>query len=134
MRLKIHRDILLDLAQIKDENPQAAARIATFLEELKGNPDALETLLEHNFGVNQDESYHVSRWVSAWGADEPLWRLKLWDLAADGVHYRIIYAFLPAPSSTFLVLGVPPRSFNYDLSHPISQRILATFRRLSGRE
>ena len=130
MRLVVHEDAASDLDVIGKENPLAGAIILALLEELRCNPDALDTLTDHKFGERRDRDYSVSKWLEQWRKGNDLWRLKIWELEDKGFLYRIIYAYLPAPRSKYVVLGIPPRDFDYDANHPIAQRIFNAYRSL----
>ena len=127
--LFIHNDAEADLEALWHTAPQAAARIAALLEELKGNADLLDRLTQHHFGHYRTAPFHVSKWVEQWNKGKDLWRLKVWDLEAKGLRQRVVYAFIPG-MRRYYVLGIVPREFNYESSHPLSRRILAAYANL----
>jgi len=128
-RLFIHKDAEADLDALWHDKPEAAARIAVLLEECEGNQALLDRLTQHDFGPRGSADIQVSKWQEQWRKGNDLWRVKLWDLENKGLHYRIIYAFIPQKRH-YHVLAVAPRSFNYDSGHPITQRILRTYQEL----
>jgi hypothetical protein len=129
LRLFVHEDARADLEALWNEAPQAAARVAVLLQELEGSQDLLDRLTQHDFGCYGSASFHVSKWAEQWKQGRDLWRLKVWDLEDKGLRYRIVYAFMPGKSH-YHVLGILPRDFNYDASHPLTRRILAAYESL----
>lgn len=127
--LHTHNDATDDLEELWDEEPQAAARITAFLEELESNQDLLDRLTQHNFGAYHLEDFHVSKWFEHWNKGQDIWRLKIWDLEDVGLKYRIIYAFLPN-NHQHHVLAIVHRDFDYETDHPITQRILEAYQQL----
>ena len=127
--LFVHDDANDDLEALWDTVPRAAARIAVLLEELKGDPDLLDRLTQHDYGVRDHAKFNVSKWLEHWNSGRDLWRLKIWDLEKQGLMYRIIYAFIPLTKHHH-ILAIAPREFNYDSSHPISKRILSAYEEL----
>lgn len=100
MNLFIHEDAVADLRALRRTELQAAARIAALLAELKGNPDLLDRLTQHDYGAYHSADFHVSKWQAQWRQGRDLWRLKMWDLEDQGLRYRIVYAFIPQSSTT----------------------------------
>lgn len=127
--LFVHDDAVSDLEALWESEPQAAARIAVLLEELEGDEDLLDRLTQHGYGDRGYDDFNVSKWFEHWNRGRDLWRLKIWDLEDKGLKYRIIYAFIPR-TQHYHVLAIAPREFNYDTSHPISQRILRAYEEL----
>lgn len=127
--LYVHDDAVADLKSLWKREPQAATRIAVFLEELKGDQDLLDRLTQHGYGTHGYADFHISKWVEHWKKGRDLWRLKLWDLEDKGLKYRIVYAFIPNLQH-YHVLAIAPREFDYDTNHPISQRILRAYENL----
>lgn len=128
-RLFIHQDTEGDLETLWQSEPEVAARIAVLLEECEGNQDLLDRLTQHGFGAFGAANFHVSKWQEQWRKGNDLWRLKLWDLEDKGLRYRVVYAYVPQKQH-YHVLAVAPRSFNYDSSHPLAQRILRAYQEL----
>lgn len=126
MHLFIHEDAAADLRALRQTELQAAARIVALLEELKGNPDLLDRLTQHDYGAYQSADFHVSKWQAQWRQGRDLWRLKMWDLEDQGLRYRIVYAFIPQKQH-YPILAIAPREFDYDSNHPTSQRILRAY-------
>ena len=127
--LFIHDDATADLESLFDSEPQAAGRIAVLLEELEGDSDLLDRLTQHDYGEYRTADFHVSKWFEHWNKGRDLWRLKLWDLEDVGLQYRVIYAFVPGKLH-YHVLAIVPREFNYEKSHPTTQRILRAYEAL----
>jgi len=129
LHLFIHKDAIADLSALRQKELKAAARIVALLEELKGNPDLLDRLTQHDYGAHQSADFHVSKWQAQWRQGRDLWRLKVWDLEDQGLRYRIVYAFIPQKQH-YHILAIAPREFDYDSNHPISQRILRAYESL----
>lgn len=123
-RLSVHEDADADLEAVARRTPRTAGRILALLEELEADQDLLDRLSQHDFGKHRPADFHVSRWVEQWNKGRNLWRLKVWDLEEHGIRYRIIYAFVPNRHH-YHVLGIVPRSFDYEEGHPLTRRILA---------
>lgn len=122
LSLVIHKDAGADIAEIREDDPKTARRIAALVIELKGDQDLLDRLTQRDYGAHRTEKFHVDKWVMEQRNDRNLWRVKLWDLEDQGIKYRIIYAFQPE-LKRYAILAVAPRSFNYDEKHPLTQRI-----------
>lgn len=129
-KLTIHQDAEADLDALWTSSPVAAADIAVFLEELAEDQWLLDRLSQHGFSLRADpdptSNIDVSRWQRYWNRGKNLWRVKLWDLEAIGLQFRIVYAFVPE-TSRYHILGVLPRSFNYESDSPYTIRILAAY-------
>lgn len=128
-RLFIHDDAKADLEALWEKDAESAARIAVLLEECEGDQDLLDRLTQRDFGFQHTADIHVDMWVEQQRKGRNLWRLKIWDLEDKGVRYRIVYAF-QALKNRYHVLAVAPREWNYDKSHPITQRIIAAWEQL----
>jgi len=124
--LFVHDDAKDDLLDLRDREPQAVGRILALLEQLEGDPDLLDRLTQHDYGAYHSADFHVSKWQEQWRKGKNLWRLKVWELDDMGLRYRIVYAFDPRKHN-YHILGIAPRAFDYDPSHPISQRILRAY-------
>jgi hypothetical protein len=127
--LYVHHDATADLRALRDREPQAAGRILALLAQLEADPDLLDRLTQHDYGAYRSADFHVSKWQAQWRQGRDLWRLKVWDLEDKGLRYRIVYAFEPRKQH-YHVLAIAPREFDYDASHPISQRILRAYQEL----
>lgn len=127
--LLIHVSAKQDLESIGQDDPDTRDELFALLHEIKGSQDLLDALTIKDFGLAQDEKFHVDRWVSQQRQGRNLWRLKSWDLAELGIHYRVIYALDPR-IRRYYVLAVLPRKFDYDEQHPRVQQLLAVYDRL----
>lgn len=132
--LYINKDAEADLEQLWEVNPRVAARIAVLLQELQVDDDLLDRLTQHDYGQPRFSEIHVSKWFEQWNQGRDLWRVKIWDLERLGPQdkYRIIYAFMPQQQH-YHVLAIAPRDFNYEADHPITQRILKSYKTLCDR-
>lgn len=127
--LFVHDDAKADLLALREREPQAAGRILALLEQLEGDADLLDRLTQHDYGAHHSADFHVSKWFEHWNRGRDLWRLKIWDLEDKGLRYRIVYAFQPRERH-YHILAIAPRAFDYDTSHPISQRVLRAYQEL----
>ncbi|MFB1488915.1 MULTISPECIES: hypothetical protein [unclassified Thiocapsa] len=96
---------------------------------MEGYLDLLDRLTQHDYGAHRSADFHVSKWFEQWNKGRDLWRLKVWDLEDKGLRYRVVYAFAPKQHH-YHVLAIAPRKFDYDSSHPFSQRILRAYQEL----
>ena len=124
--LFIHDDVKEDLRKISQKHPKVAGRIAALLGEIGDSQDLLDRLSQQGFVNHNTPGFDVSMWFGMMNVGRNLWRLKSADLGPAGLRYRIIYAFVPLKKQ-FHVLGVVPRSFNYDMNHSFSRRILNAY-------
>jgi len=130
LALFIHDDAKGDLEDLWNSCPQAAAKIAVTLQELKGNPDLMDRLTQEDYGAYGTADFSIKKWIEQWYQDRNLWRLKIWDLEGDGLQYRIVYAFVPLKKHHHILAIVPREEFNYEASHPITQRIRLAYENL----
>jgi len=120
----LHQSAADDLRRLSvPETAVVAARIVSLIQQLNADPTALGKLLDHGFGKFRTEDIDVSKFLKFWNKGKDLWRLKVWELEDQGFAYRVLYAYVPA-THRFHILAVVHRDFNYDSSHPITQRIL----------
>lgn len=125
-----------DLEDILEENAPAAYRLGVFLQELGCDQDLLEKLSWDQYGgkphlPEQGATFSVSKVYSLYRTGKNIWRLRDFELAREGFEYRIIYAFIPA-QDLYFVLAVVERAFNYDPSHPVTQRVLDAYQKLEA--
>lgn len=118
--LSAAREELEDLWQT---NEDAAADIEEWLYRLDGDQELLDTLTIHDYGAYRSKPYHVSKWFELWNAGKDIWRLKIWGVSEG---YRTIYAY-QLGRQRYVVLGFPPRNFDYSVQHPLSQRMVAHY-------
>lgn len=103
-----------------------AAKMLELARELRANPPLLANLLEHGRSTQEID---VSKFQMFWRQGKDLWRLKLWDLEDAGLRYRIIYAY-EISTHCFHILAVVHRDFDYERTHPVTQRILNDYANL----
>jgi hypothetical protein len=129
-KLFLHEDAEADLDELWNSEPRVAAKIEVFLEELRGSQDLLDRITQHDFGTSpRHHPFHVSMWQQQQRLGRNLWRLKLWELEANGKKYRLIYAFIPLKQHHY-ILGIMPRKngdFDYDERDPRTQRIVEAY-------
>lgn len=96
----------------------AAFSLAARLDEIGGSPDLLDRLTQHGFGTSSAHDFNVSSWFQQGRRGRNLWRLRVWNVPA----YRVIYAFVPRKHH-YYVLGIMPRSVNYECNDPFIERV-----------
>ena len=125
--LTIHPDARSDLEELWRTSRTAFARISVLLEQIRADPHLLDALTDHAFGLERREAFTVSRIESQWHKGKDLWLLKIWDLDAQNLPYRIVYGY-EIRRHRYHVLGVIHRSnYNYEPDHPFTQRILRAY-------
>jgi len=120
-----------DVEDLIVAKPVAGYRILAMLEEISEDQEMLERLSWDGYGGKphdpEDEAtLSVAKWLGPYRKGKNIWRLRDFELSRLGHEYRIIYAFIPA-KDLYYVLAVVERAFNYDSSHPITQRVFATY-------
>lgn len=109
----------------------SAQRILVLLQEIKNSQAQMRELTTDRSGT---DDYDVGKYLEFWNAGTDLWKLKIYEFnhkrdAWNLIPYRVLYAY-DVRDSTFRVLGVVPRSFNYDKDHELTKRILASYTEL----
>lgn len=127
--LSIHPDAALDLRRLIVEDKFAAGKVSALLQQAKHDPKIIDSLLDHDFGVDHAVTYHVSKWFEFWNAGYNLWRLKIWIEPNSSLRYRIVYAYEPR-TLQYHVLAIVHRNFDYKRDHETTQRILKAYREL----
>jgi mRNA-degrading endonuclease RelE of RelBE toxin-antitoxin system len=122
--LVIHDDAVGDLEAIERAAAPIAAKVWALLQQIQADPDLLDKLLDDGFGEDGQEPFAIRKWVRQWNQNRDLWRLKIWALERQGIQYRVIYAY-HWRELRYYVLGVVPRSFDYDEASALGKRILA---------
>jgi len=128
-RLSLHPDAADDLRGLMASDPNAAGKIAAFLQQAKHDPKILESLLDHGFGADRSASYDVSKWFEYWNVGYNLWRLKFWTFPKGSLKYRVVYAYQPG-TQQYHVLAIVHRDFDYQKDHESTKRLLAAYRSL----
>lgn len=126
--LVVHDDAKADLDELYEKDIDAAASIEVFLDEVKHNQYLLDSLSVTGFVCYEPEVWDTDEWIELKKQKLNIRRIKF--LYLEGVSkYRIIYAFDPT-QMRYYVLGIVLRSIDYDVSHPTSKRIIATYEKL----
>lgn len=125
-----------DLEEILAVNAPAAYRLAVFLQELEADQKLLEKLSWDQYGGKPHEpekgaTFSVSKVYSLYRKGKNIWRLRDFELSREGFEYRIIYAYIPS-KDLYFVLAVVERAFDYDQSHPVTQRVLDAYQKLEA--
>jgi hypothetical protein len=130
-RLSVHKDATEDIKKMIAEGgdaEKAGRRIAAFIQELKNSEKWLAELLTRKF---RNEEFNVDKFVQFWDAGLDLWRIALFEFDFERdkqwqMPYRILYGY-DGPCTTFRILGVVPRNFNYEADHELTKRICRTY-------
>lgn len=118
-----------DIRQLKRANPDAAALVLATIQEIRGDQNLLDSLTIHEFEERLsklDVTYTVKHWWEHFRKGRDLWRLRVIDDDNLLTDFRIIYGY-SISESKYYILGVVPRSFNYDSNHPQTKRILGEY-------
>lgn len=107
----------------------AAGKVTALLQQAKHDPKIIDSLLDHDFGVDHTATYHVSKWFEFWNVGFNIWRLKIWIELKGSLRYRIVYAYEPKLLQ-YYVLAVVHRDFNYQRDHEITNRIIKAYKNL----
>lgn len=118
-----------DLDALWDLDEDSAAEIETALEEIANDPNLADRLSERKFRNIKNPSYDVDVFQELWQKGLNLYRLKFWYWDGGLLPYRVLYAHHPQ-ANCFYVLAVVPRNFDYDINHPIVQRVRADYEQL----
>jgi len=125
--LTIHPDAIDDLEDLSTRSPNTWARILALLEQIRADHKLLDALTDHGYGVDRTKAFAVSRFESQWHKGTDLWRLKIWDLEAQALRYRVIYAY-EIRRKRYHVLGVIQRQgYNYEPDHAFTKRVLKAY-------
>jgi len=127
--LTIHPDAADDIRQLMADDRFAAGKVVALLQQAKADPKIIDSLLDHNFGVDHAAAYHVSKWIEFWNVGYNIWRLKIWIEPKGSLRYRIVYAYEPK-SLQYHVLAIVHRDFDYKTDHEITKRILRAYKSL----
>lgn len=134
-RLIVHDDATADLRRMMMEDRDAAIRMGRFIQQLQADQELLDRLTQTTYGGRPNAPrppsalFNVGMWRAAQDAGYNLWRLR--GYFAEGLPYRLIYAF--TPPGLYVLLAVVEKAaygadgdarFNYELSHPVAERVM----------
>lgn len=140
-KLIIHDDASSDLKKIARNDKDTAIKLGRFLKQLQADQDLLDRLSQIDYGGSPNRPrprkafFNIKMWGAAQDADMNLWRLRAY--FTEALPYRFIYAF--DPPGLYVLLAVVEKAnhgdtsderYDYDLCHPISERIKRAFRDL----
>lgn len=120
--LVLHEDAIADLEALWENDEDAAAEISAFLQEVKASQDMLDRLTCNKYVRYEKPEFSVEVWATQQNRKRNLWRLRLFALTGSSAKQRIVYAFHPL-ELRYYILGIVHREFDYDLKHPVSNRI-----------
>lgn len=117
-----------DIRALRKSNVKAATEIATTLELIEEDPDAIKKLTRHGDNVFGAARLNVKRWEAAQRTGN-LWRFRILDSVATSC--RIVYGYHWQTRTICVLAVVKKEDFDYDdLSSDISRRILEDWRAL----
>ncbi|QHD05505.1 hypothetical protein [Pseudomonas sp. R76] len=138
----IHNDATADIRGVIAEDKEQGLIVYRAVQQLRDDQDAMDRLTQMDWGGSpkwprpKTATFNTGPWVEAQNAQMNLWRLRFFD--EDLAGYRFIHAFFPT-ENRYVLLAVIEKSefgvihderFNYELKHPISQRIASSYKRL----
>ncbi|HEJ2021051.1 hypothetical protein [Pseudomonas aeruginosa] len=139
--LIVHDDATTDLRGILASNRQKGLKLVALIQQLQTDQDLLDRLTQSDYGGRpnaprpRSATFNTGMWRAAQDRGMNLWRLRSFQV--EILDFRFIYAFF-APG-TYIVLAIVEKAmhgdstdarFDYELSHPISQRIESAYRLL----
>lgn len=121
-----------DLAMLDAANPPERALWGQVIDLLYDNTSAAERLCEAKGLWPHAPRFDCGGIVRANRAGLNLYRLKLFWRHGGPTAHRLLYAphYRSAEECTIWLLGLPAREIDYDLQHPVFQRIAADYHRL----
>jgi hypothetical protein len=131
-------EAVADIEEILVEAEEAGLRIFALLEQLETDQDLLDRLCQDGYGGSPKRPVrgaiiNIGKWVMAQRKGMNLWRMRDFELSKMGFEYRIIYAFNPRDSQ-YVILAIAKREFDYEESHPITQRVFAAYSRIESEQ
>ncbi|NQD37456.1 hypothetical protein HPT27_10490 [Permianibacter sp. IMCC34836] len=134
LTLSRHPNATADLREIRLTDPISAAQILALLKQLEADAGLLDKLTWQDF---ENDLFEVQPFVSLRKEGYDIWRLKVFEDKDKAMPYRIIHAYQDKCGVTgnpiIHVLAIVHRKFNYDRSHPITQRVVNDYRQLVGK-
>lgn len=129
-----HDDVTLDLERLNTDKPDVVDRVVALIEQLLADPELVDDLLRDGYGGSPSKPqrgaiFNVRAWGQAQKRELNLWRARDFELSREGHEFRIVYAVF-AEEKLIYLLAVVEREWNYDFSHPISRRILNSYRNI----
>jgi hypothetical protein len=129
-----HEDIEQDFERLDLIDPAIGDQAGALIQQLIDDPELVDDLLRDGYGGTPRKPapraiFNVRTWGNAQRAGMNLWALRDFELSMKGFEYRIVYAVFPRCEQIY-ILAIVERAWDYDLSHPISRRIVATYERL----
>lgn len=129
-----HDDIGLDLERLDSIDPEIVDQAGAAIQQLMDDPLLVDDLLRNGYGGTPSNPTRGATFnVRAWGVAQQrglnLWAIRDFELSRKGFEFRIVYAVFPHCEQIY-ILAIVEREWNYDLSHPVSRRVIATYRDL----
>lgn len=129
-----HDDIDQDLERLDAINSEIVDQVATLIQQLMDDPQLVDDLLRNGYGgepwkPTRGAVFNVRTWGDAQKAGFNLWAIRDFELWRKGFEFRIVYAVFPRCEKIY-ILAIIERAWDYDLSHPTSRRIIATYQAL----
>lgn len=132
-----HDDLTIDLERLDAIDPKIVDMASATIQQLLDDPALADDLLRDGYGGSprnpaRGAIFNVRAWGVAQAAGLNLWALRDFELSISGYEFRMVYAVFPK-SEKIYILAIIERAWDYDLSHPTSKRIVATYQDLEDR-
>ena len=129
--LIVHDDVDQDFERLMGVDPQIVYQVSSTIEQLMADPELLDDLLRDGYGGSPWKPapgaiFNVRAWGEAQRKNLNLWAIRDFELSHKGFEFRIVYAIFPK-NELIYILAVIERAWNYDLSSPVSRRVVATY-------
>lgn len=129
-----HDDISIDLERLDLVNPIIVDQATAMIQQLMDDPSLVDDLLRNGYGGEpwkpmRGAVFNVRTWGDAQKKGLNLWALRDFEMSRQGFEFRIVYAVFPHCDLIY-ILAIVERAWNYDLSHPVSRRVVDTYQSL----
>ena len=128
-QLNIHEEAIEDFKQLHLSDPKASEKIAVVLSEIKGNEWLMDNLTVKGKWKQGNIHFETYRFSEQWKQGRDLYVVKVLEITGGSVNHRIIHAYNPKTKHHY-VLGIVPRSFNYESQNDYTKRIVRTYDKL----
>ena len=133
MDIDVHENAELDLDELWNADPHAAAAIDVALDEICGDAEVIKHLTGRGDVKIGTQQLNIKGWVSARRRDSNLARIQVLDTPAT--RYRIVFGYHWRIRKLVILAIVHKEDLTYDnLNSEIAKRILADWREFTGGE
>jgi hypothetical protein len=133
MDLDVHENAELDLDELWDSQPHAAAALDVTLDEICADADVIKHLTGRGDVKIGTQQLNIKGWVTARRRDSNLARIRVLDTPAT--RYRIVFGYYWRIHKIVILAIVHKDDLTYDnLNSKIAKRILADWHEFTGGE